>query len=254
MLKNYLSQLDLDEREIEGYLALLEIGETQIVPLTQKVDMPRTTLAYVLERLREKGLIEILNQGGSRRVYIPKSPQIIKELLLERKGKIENKIDALEQALPQLLQHYQTSSVQPKVRLYQGEGIRKIYEEILTLPIDEYWFVSEPTNQADLLGKRWLADWIKRRVGKGIQSNGLRPQGVGIKGEAVFSESSKKYKRTIRYLPKDFRSPAHIIIYSNSVAIITTAKESFGVVIDSKDYAETMRNWFDALWKQSKEK
>lgn len=253
MLKAYLKQLDLDDKESEAYLALLGLGETQIMPLTSKVSMPRTTLADVLERLQEKGLIEILNQGGSRKLYIPKSPKAIKDLLAEKKSQIENKLEALDKVLPDLLQQYGNSAFQPKVRLYQGLDIRKIYEELLSPTIKEYWFISEPVTVGNFLGKRWFRNWINRRVQQGTKSFGLRAESAEIKEEEIISSSSEKYLREIRYLPNEFRSPASVIIYGNSVAIITTAKENFGIVIDSKDYMETMKSWFDALWRISRQ-
>ncbi len=248
-IKTYLKQLNLSENEIKVYLALLELGETKIVPITKRVELPRTTVYHILEKLRDKKLIEII-QTTTRRIYTPLPPRNILTLLKTKKENLSEQIDSLEHSIPELNRLYEISPFQPKVRFFPGMEIRKVYEEILEAGVDESWYVGEASKIVEALGSNYLKRWIKRRVEAGIKSKSVRIKEEELK-EPIFG-ATKDFLREIRYAPKDFKSPTHILVYGDHVAIITTGEENFGVVITSREFAISMRNWFKQLWKISK--
>jgi sugar-specific transcriptional regulator TrmB len=248
-IKSYLKQLNLTENEIAVYLALLELGESKIIPITKKVALPRTTVYHILEKLRDKKLIEII-QTTTRRIYAPYPPRNILTLLKHKRAKIDEEIDTLERSLPELNRLYEISPFQPKVRFFPGKEIRQIYDEILEAGVDESWYVGETNKIVKALGEKYLQRWIKRRVKMGIRSKSIRV-GKEESQEPIFS-GKKEFLREIKYAPEDFKCPTHILIYGDNVAIITTGEENFGVVITSREFAESMRNWFKQLWKISK--
>ena len=248
-IEYYLKKLNLTQKETGVYLACLELGESQIVPIGIKAELPRTTTYHILERLRNQKLIEII-QTKTRRIYAPYPPRNILTLFKTKREKLNQQIYSLEKSLPELNQLYTFSPFQPKIRFFQGKQIKMIYEEILESPIEEEWYVGESNKIINVLGEKYLKKWIKRRVEKGIKAKAIR-----IFPEETINEiyqPSKKYLRIVKYAPKDFKCPSHILIYGDNVAIITTGKENFGVVISSREFAESMRNWFKQLWKISK--
>jgi len=246
---DYLEQLGLDKKEADVYLALLELGESQIVPISNKAKLPRTTTYHILERLRDHKLIEII-QKKTRRLYSPYPPRNLITLLSAQKDQAEEKLTSFRNVLPDLTRLYQISPFQPKVRFFQDQEIRQIYEEILETASDENWYVGETTKIVNILGERYLQGWIKRRVAKGIRSKSIRVEKEEM-ADPLFL-GSKEYLRTVRYAPPDFKCPTHILIYGDNVAFITTGKENFGLVISSRETATSMRNWFMQLWKVSK--
>ncbi|MEK7171194.1 MAG: helix-turn-helix domain-containing protein [Patescibacteria group bacterium] len=251
IIASSLQGLGFDQKEIDIYLACLEIGRSSLLPIARKVSEPRNTVAYTLEKLEERGLLNI-TKHGTRRHYLIKPPQAIVQLLQTQRDTINNKLQAIETALPQLNNLY-TQGSEPVVTTYRGrDEIRTLYEVILDSAVDEIWYVGEYNQIVEIVGENYLKGWIKRRVGKGIATKSIRVR-KGEVDDPIYSSPSET-NRQIRYSPKDFESPGHITIYGNNVAVITTPKESFAVATASAEYATIMRSWFNQLWKVSKEK
>lgn len=245
-----IAKLGLDEKDVKVYLALLEMGETHIVPLAEKVNLPRNTVVYILENLESKGLLEIL-QRTSRRVYIPNPPDAILHLAKRQKEEAIEREKTAKMILPELKRLYSVSAVEPSMRFFKGqEEIRQIYDEMVESGEKEIIYAGEYDKMVEVIGKRYLENVIKRRIAKGIKTRSVRVRSAEV-DEPIF-QSPKETIREIRYAPKDFVSPGHITIYQNTVAVITTAKENFGFVVTSREYAITMRSWFEQLWKVSK--
>ena len=247
-ISEYLRQLGLNEKEDKVYLVCLELGESTITLIFKKSGYPKTTVYFVLEKLEEKGLIEIF-EHNNKFEYVPNPPKSLVGLFKEKQAKLQDDIEGLEKVIPELNQLYGRAPFQPKARLFNGqEELRKIYEEILEMPIDEEWYVGETSKIVEALGVQYLKNWITRRVKKKIRSKSIRVRSEEAK-EPEFV--SKEYLRQVRYAPADFRSPTHILIYGDNVAIITTREENFGLVVTSREYASTMKSWFEQLWRVS---
>jgi sugar-specific transcriptional regulator TrmB len=248
-IKEILKKLDLSDKEITTYLALLELGnETHIFPISRKAKLPRTTVFHVLDRLHEEGLVSVLDRHG-RRIYSPTPPEQIVKSLEKRHAELGEQVAAVKSSLPELLKLFAISDYQPKVKVYQGEEIREIYEELLNSSEKEQWYIGGVKPIEDLLGKRYLADWIKRRIAAGIASKAIRTRSTETP-DTINSNSGKEFMREVRYAPEGFNLGAHVIIAGNKIAMITTAKESYGILIDSRDIATTMKSWFTSLWNQ----
>jgi hypothetical protein len=58
----------------------------------------------------------------------------------------------------------------------------------------------------------------------------------------------------LRLAPEDIHIPETIFIYDDKVAVISTRKENFGFVVDSKDFSQSMKGLFSALWQISDSK
>lgn len=247
---SYLKKLHLSDKETETYLTLLELGESNVVPIAKNIGLPRTTVFYILDRLEEKHLIDI-NDTKTRRTYIARPLRTVITLLNYEKAELEETIDEFKKNLPILDQQYRLSPFQPGIKFYKGEDIRLIYEEMLQInpKKDEIWYVAETSKIIDAFGAEFTENWIKRRIAKKIPSRSIRVKNEEV--ENINTPFEGDY-RNWRFAPKNFECPAQTIIYADNVAIITTSQEAFGTVITSKEYAITMRNWFNELWNNSK--
>ncbi|MEI6498381.1 MAG: helix-turn-helix domain-containing protein [bacterium] len=246
-----IEKLGLDKKDVNVYLALLEMGETHIVPLAKKVNLPRNTVVYILENLKNMGLVEIL-QRCSRRVYLPTPPEAVLNLAKRQKEAACEREKTAKSILPELKRLYSTSMVEPSMRFFKGQDeIRQIYDEMLESGEKEILYAGEYDKIVEVIGKRYLENFIKKRIVKKIRTRSVRVHTAEV-AETIF-QSPEETIRQIRYAPADFVSPGHVTIYQNTVAVITTAKENFGFVVTSKEYAITMRSWFEQLWKLSKD-
>ena len=157
--------------------------------------------------------------------------------------------ESLERVLPDLRalmgKHHRT----PRVRYYEGaEGIAKVYEDTLSAEGELLNFAnSEIVRQ---FWKEYDIQYVAERVRKGIYLKGIAPDdSVGRKVQG----SDKANLREIRLVSaKDFIITNEINIYDNKVAIVSFSEdesELFGVIIESKEVAETQRQIFKMAWR-----
>lgn len=155
------------------------------------------------------------------------------------------------QLIPELNRLYESTPSQPKVRIFKGEELRDIYEEMLVTRPKEICYLGSTEQIEEVVGARFLKDWVKRRAEAKIWTRAIRVKAQEPK-DSVYS-SGKEGQREVRYAAKNFLCPANILIYDDTVVVVTTAKESFGVVTTSADYATSMQSWFEELWEKYKE-
>lgn len=247
-IENQLKLLDLSDNEITVYLANLELGEATLAAIAQKSQLARTTVEYILKQLDKKGLLQELTKDN-RRYFLPYPPKTVLGLLKQKEMEFHSQIETFQESLPELNRLFKAFALQPRIRVFEGEEIRNIYEEILSSPIEETWFIGEMEKTAAVVGEQYLKSWMKRRVKKHIGTKAIRVRTGEFEDEVV--NAKEGYLRSVRLAPEGFESPSHIIIYGDNVAIITSPKESFGVVITSREYATTMKNCFMETWKNS---
>lgn len=245
-IEEFTKETGIEPSEAKVYLALLELGESNIVPIAVKADLPRTTAYHILDRLRDLGLIEIATHK-SRRVYFPHNPNKIINLLRHNRDEIDKRITSVDQMMPDLMRLYTSSPFQPQVRYFRGEEIKRIYEEILQVKDKTIWYTGNINQLEDILSKRFFSDWIRRKVEAGIFTRSIRSKTTET--DVDLYKPTKDYLRKAKYASDRYSSPSHVFIYDNNVAILTGNKENFGVVITSHDCAATMRNLFKELWK-----
>ena len=89
MLKNELSDFGLDPKESQIYLALLELGEASVLSISRKSGLKRTSVYHLLEALKERGLVGIVNKNKKQH-YFAQNPQKLESELEERQLKLKN--------------------------------------------------------------------------------------------------------------------------------------------------------------------
>ena len=250
-LKDYLQKLNLDDKEISIYLINLEIGRTSIVEIKEKSQLPRTTVYQILERLRDHGLIDI-NETKTRRIYTPKPPEQILTLLKDKKSQLEEDIDLFSTALPELRQIFDLDPAQPRVAFFPQDEIKHIFEDIFNSNPEEIRLISSIQELQAILGERYLTRWLARRAEMRINSKIILTCSADKKDHLKLKD--KEDHQRVRYAPPTFNGPSSVIVYGTKVAILTNAGQRFGTVITSSEYSQTMKSWYDELWRRSVEK
>jgi hypothetical protein len=54
-----------------------------------------------------------------------------------------------------------------------------------------------------------------------------------------------------RYAPPDYLFTMTMIIGKNAVAVMSSSREAFAMMIDSREYAQTQASLFELLWAAS---
>lgn len=243
-LLQWLKETGLDEQRASVYLQTLSLGEATAKELSDQVGMSRTAIYDNLRVLEERGYIHVMHQG-KRKVFVPLHP---KELY----KKFNQQRQQLKDLLPDFLAMFAEGSHQPFVQMFTGQhAAREVFEDILSVTKKEYTYFSPPNITYTMVEKKYIKEWVKRRVEKGIHSKSLRVKEREMLREPVFTQE-KEYLRQIRYLPAYVDLKASIYMYENNIGIISTKKEAATCIIHSPDLAFSFKQIFQFLWGISK--
>lgn len=240
-----LTKLGLKGSRAKVYVAILELGQATVIDIAKRVGFKRTTVYDVVLDLTRDGYVNEA-QRGKRRVFIAEDPT----LLL---GRLEEKLFEMKELIPLLTALRAKAVPRPVVRFYNGgEGCRMIMEEILAMQGKEQLWWSRVGDLVDLLGNHYLTQWVKRRVRRKITARILLTPTSGAPKQ--YLESGPKHLRTIHWLPSNIVVDGVLGVFDNKVAYIASSEESFGFIVESKEFTTTLRQIFELMWLMTNDK
>lgn len=243
LIEEELELLGLTGIRSKIYLSMLQIGRGTIQDIAVKVGLARTTVHETVHHLLEMGLMSCSAQAKGK-VYVVEPPHKLLSIQRER----ERKVRAL---LPELDLLYNATGTKPKVRFYEGaEGIKSVFENTLTVSGKVLYGILSMEDLYDVPGKVFMDHYVERRIAAGIKLNVIRTAAKEVEQNWP---SSRAENREVRYNPVYMVFPMTIYLYDNKVALIGTKKEHFGMIIESADFYQTMKNFFDMLWDLSRQ-
>ena len=246
-----LEKLGLRDEEIKTFLFLLENGEQTAGNLAKKTGLSRPSLYGFLKKLEGNGLVvESLKDGI--KTFLAVSKEKIDALLNQ---KIEE-LNRSKSDIEKLFATVQTGKIttSPKFQFFEGvEGVQYVLKDMLLyrdIKTKAYW----PTKtMLDLLSEDFFYQLNKERIKRHIYTQSIWPssQKVDIK-KYPYMETGEKFFRERKIAPKEADFSMGYWIYENKVAFISSKKECFGFIIESKEFSEMMSSQFDVIWKISK--
>ena len=233
-----LEQLGLTEAESKVYLALLELGSSQAGKITSKTGIHRRTVYDSIERLIEKGLVSFISQNNIK-FFESVDPQQLLEILKEKQ-------DNLKQILPQLNLLHKSSKEKQETTFFRGKlGLKSVFNH--QIEVGKEILVFGASVDAPNILKAYFPHYDRERVKKKINV------------KIVFDESVKNndYIKSIpnadiKFIPKEYSSPAAINVYGDNVAIILWSDEPIAILIKNRDIAKGYKNYFNLLWNTAK--
>lgn len=240
-----LEMLGLRDKEARLYLAALSSLPFTVVDISKKCGIKRPTCYLILDELTKRGLISIVPKA-KKRLYRAEPPEaLIKQA--------RRSLSFAEKFVPSLRDLFQEGKDTSVVKYYYGQnGIRNIYEDILDSGVKEMHYIGSSGPLVEMAGEEFMRDYAMRRVKKGIHAQSIRMRKTEIP-DPIFS-NSKEMLREIRFAPENIYIPSTVFLYNNKIAIVSTAKSNFGIMIESKEFYETVLGLFKALWSISTEK
>jgi len=245
-LEQDLQSIGLEEKEAKIYLAALELGPTNIQDLAEKAAIKRSTVYEILKKLEPMGLITE-SIKGKRKIYIASEPEKLKK-------NIKEKEQLLNHILPELKSLNNTGNVKPKITYYEGQdGLRQIYNLVLETTTKKVDWVSPIRAVMETVGEKFLEEYIEKRAKEKywIRSIQITEQQVDTYKYLDPTTFDKTYRR-VKFSPPGLDIPNTMTIWDNKVAVISTRKEGFGIIIESADLVRTMRTFYELLWNASK--
>ncbi|PIR06534.1 MAG: hypothetical protein COV55_03300 [Candidatus Komeilibacteria bacterium CG11_big_fil_rev_8_21_14_0_20_36_20] len=245
--KELLEKLGFSNKKAKIYLTCLELSSATAKQIAKKSDIVRTTTYKILDELTNDGLIEIDLKHKTKN-YVALDPNKIINLFEEKKKTAES-------CLPDLLEHFSSTKFKPKITFYDGEnGIKKVFEDILNYQDIVIYTFSPIVNVLERFGRVYARHFIEKRRDRKIIRKNLRQltDKSEEKRDWEFFASDKMVLREVKFLPKSFEFSTLIQIYDNKISVISSEKENFGFIIESKELASFMKQVFNLLWATAK--
>ncbi|MFA6523325.1 MAG: helix-turn-helix domain-containing protein [Candidatus Peribacteraceae bacterium] len=230
----------LDDKEAQLFLAGLQAGSAPASEYARVTGLNRVTAYNTLEGLVRRGLFTVAKKVRGK-CYAPVPPG---QFALEAR----KNLTLLERSLPELKSLQGGKERKPEVRFFEGwEGVRHVYQDTLAAHEELLNFANSA-----VVRSHWPAydeEYVAERVRRKIHLRGIAPDDEA--GRRVHGEDKAKF-REIRLVPgKDFDFTNEINIYDHKVAICSFGSPTsmFGVIIESKEVAETQRQIFEMAWR-----
>lgn len=240
-----LKNIGITDEEITIYISALEQGSVTVLELARITKIPRTTVYLLIDALCEKGLFQ-MSAKGKKKIYIPASPDELYKIVQKKRSEIDETLDSLDKALPELKSVFNLKHSKPSIRYYQGvEEVKKIYEE--TLSHYKIYVHCMSQSAVGAMGG-YLEKYFVRVIRKMIYTKEIVSD----------TESDKKYQKDnstsrnqIICIPKNYITNTDYIIFGNSVAFITYKdKKPIGVVIEDPEIARFEKIRFMMIWER----
>lgn len=238
MIIEELFNLGLTENEAKTYLAALELGESTIIRIAKKSGVKRTTTYLSVESLKEKGFLSEIKKK-KKKFFYAEDPRILQEKIEERKN-------AINRIVPQLLSIANFMDKKPKITFYEGlEGIKDVYRDTLRYPNKEMsaW-VSEEAFHA--LDQNFINYYVPERVNKKIWVRVIAPNTEEIREYKKQEEKSLRQTKLID--AKNFPIKVEIDLYGSNKIGIMAFEEKIGLIIESEKIYTTLKSIFEMNW------
>lgn len=240
-IQHILESVGFDAEEAQLYIAGLQMGNAPASAYAKKAKLNRITAYNTLEDLVRRGYFTVVKKVRAK-WYAPVSPEY---LAVEARKNAE----ALDRALPELRSLRGSEHRRPRVRFFEGwEGVRRVYEDTLAADGELLNFANSA-----VVRKYWPAydeEYVAERVKRGIHLRGIAP--ADATGRRVHGMDKDNLREIRLVSAKDFDFTNEINIYDNKVGIVTFGDDEaniFGVIIESKEVAETQRQIFEMAWR-----
>jgi len=238
-LKTALETYGLHKKQAAVYTALLSLGIASVAEIAKHSSLKRPTAYLIIDELIAKHLVTQIPKG-KKVCYKAESPELLAEDLEFRRA-------ALTEILPDLNTLFKANSTAPRIRFYEGKAsLTKLYEEICRHK--EVWSVFSPEKY------RKIFSWEEsKHIYRILDRHG----GViyDLCEDTPFTHKFIKetYRKGLSYtrlLPKSMKISTDILVYGNSVAMISLGTV-VGVVIEDKSIAESQKLFIKHLWEEA---
>src|SRR3989338_3677510 len=134
-MEKVFRDLGFSERETKVYLALIELGQITVGPITAKTRLQHSKVYQTLEKLIDRGLVKFIIKSKTK-YFQAQDPKQILNILKEKERRF------LE-ILPKLKQKQEFSKEQQIATVYEGyEAIKSMFYSILeNLNKNSYYYV-----------------------------------------------------------------------------------------------------------------
>lgn len=244
-----LQQIGLNKSEAKVYLTLLELGSSTTGPIMDHAKVSSSKIYGIMSRLMEKGLVSSMIKSKTK-YYQASSPESLLNYLDERKNELEKQKEQIKTLIPELKLKQKLSENRQEAQVYLGwKGIVNAFSfimESLNKGDDYIAFAQTSPEEESKEVKIFFSQYQKKREQKRLNVKLIADKSQ----KNVFrSEPYTKFKIfNVKYMEN---CPPGIAISKNYVCISTFDPSPVGVIISSKEIAESFRKYFYNEWKSA---
>lgn len=235
-----MQEIGLNDSQAKAYLALVRAGSLTPPVLSQRIGVTRTNAYELLDQLNTLGLAQ-KSETGKKLTYSPAHPNALQSLVQQRREAVFEQEGRINAMMPKLLSFFYAHSDQPGVRFFQGrDGIVEVYKDILRTRQTVY--LVRASEEKNVLGREFLAEYIKQRIKSNIRVVALTPLRPTANRDPKVDEEWL-FDRTW-FAPEAYTAEVEVDIYGDKVALISYGDEVMATIIQSPQIATAMKQLF----------
>lgn len=250
-----LMDLGLSEKEAAVYLSSIQLGPSPVQKISRKAKVNRATTYVIIDSLTEMGLMSKYEEG-KKTFFVAERPKRLIGYFKEKERNLREKLEKINQIVPELDSLYNDFSDKPKVKYYEGvEGLKAVYNDfsegqkegdlIYTfLPLDEF--------EKSVLNKK-LSNARRKRVNKRVSMKVIY---TSKKGRSLDYENEGKGNliETSFVEYENYPFEGGMNVYRDKIFMIDYKGKLGGIVIENATLASMMRQVFLISWNSTNKK
>ena len=235
-------------------MAALEFGSATAVQIARKSGINRATTYLIAENLMHRGLMSAVDREGHK-FFSSEPPSQLLTRIEKESLTINERKDALSAALPELEALVKSGGPRPSVRYYEGlQGLGAMRQILYRARRDEV------LSAVDL-------DSLRRHVSiENLRAHQRQMKVFDLGGRVLYTCANSSYEEAVsqsacgathehrRVAHKDFPFAGEVVIFGNTVALVSYSERVIGSIIEHSDFARTMRSLFELAWKAAEPK
>ncbi len=249
-MQEILEKAGLSKNESRVYLALLELGVTSSKQIIEKTHLHRQTIYDSLKLLIEKGLVSFVIKAN-RKHFKASDPKRFFDYFESKEKELVSQKEEFKKILLKLNAKRELNKEEQETTVYSGnKGLKSLMDdmldqnqEILTIGASDLKAEAFQYHLQFNLPKFHTLREKKKIPYKILLSEDMKERA---------NELNKLKNTNAKILPREFTSNSSFNIYGDKVSIIMWGSEPFGILIKSKEIADSQRKHFNLLWKIAK--
>ncbi len=255
-----LKEIGFNDNEVKLYLALIRFGQKPISFLAKKTNLNRGLAYTILHDLVEKGLATKQSKGRVQ-YFSAMEPEQLLAHLESKKKLISTQQERVKEILSQLNTLSNPFSSKPKVRTFDGiEGVRSLLSQIRVAKDNKLLAYISFAETVAFIGDEDLSQFIEQLCSYNYNLDIIRTREKARERLSEEPEEKIEYPKclnvfskrssqlNLRYAPRDLPFPMSMFIFDDKIALLSSESESFGVLIESKEFSGMQRNIFELIW------
>jgi sugar-specific transcriptional regulator TrmB len=243
-----LEKLGLNLSEIDVYYELLYVEKLSILELSKKLNIPRTTIYRICEKLSQKGFLTWVVSNNGKDVKAVRAENL-KFLVEEQKAKLKE-VDSSIMKLRDFSNEIMMHVPKTEIRYYQGrDGMRQLIWNCLRAEKEIVGY--SEFGRVSVVGEDFYDSYVKEFKLRGLKDRAItNDSGLKYVEQFVVPDKHQLALDNIRQISKDvFYVSGDHSIYNNTYAICYWNQgEIVGMEIENPELVMLHRSIFELLW------